>query len=281
MYPYKICLGVSDSLGGGAIDQIGKFSDAGFSGFFTDWSKDTDVKKIKRFADEIGMFYQSLHAPFKMMADIWREGEAAQSAVDTLIACLRDCAENGIDIMVAHAFIGFEDHNPTPEGIESFSQVVLEAEKLGVGIALENTEGEEYLKALMEVFSGSRAVGFCFDSGHELCYNGGRDMLELFGNRLIATHLNDNLGVSSPDGSITWTDDLHLLPFDGVADFDGIAERLKKYNYNGPLTFELTRQSKPNRHDNDKYMRMTAEEYIAEAYARACRFAAMLARKRP
>ncbi|MBQ8207109.1 MAG: sugar phosphate isomerase/epimerase [Clostridia bacterium] len=276
MYPYTLCLGTSDSFGCGIIDQIGKFSDAGFGGFFTGRTPETDIKKIKTFANEIGMIYQSVHAPFEKMADIWQEGEKAQAAISELIDCVRDCAENDIGIMVAHAYIGFEDHMPTPEGVENFSQVVIEAEKLGVKIALENTEGEEYLRALMEVFSGSSALGFCFDSGHELCYNKGKDMLELYGARLLSTHLNDNLGISGRDGQIKWTDDLHLLPFDGIADWNGIAERLKKYNYNGALTFELKRQSKPGRHDNDKYMRMTTEEYIAEAYARACRFAAVL-----
>lgn len=34
--------------------------------------------------------------------------------------------------------------------------------------------------------------------------------------RLIATHLNDNYGVSDYGGVITPTDDHHLLPFDGI-----------------------------------------------------------------
>ncbi len=279
MYPYKLCLGVNDSLGLENIDQIGKFSDAGFSGFFTEWSEGSDIRSIKKFANEIGMYYQSLHAPFTMMADIWQEGEESEKAVNTLCACLHDCAENGIDTMVAQAFTGFEEHSPTPEGIENFSRVIIEAEKLGVKIALENAVGEECLHALMEVFRGSSAVGFCFDSGHELCYNRGEDMLSLYGDRLFATHLNDNLGISSHNGSITWTDDLQLLPFDGIADWNGIAKRLKVGGFEGPLTFNLTRKSKPGRHDNDKYMRMTADEYIAEAYARACRFAAILKKK--
>lgn len=52
-------------------------------------------------------------------------------------------------------------------------------------------------------------------------------MLSLYGDRLIATHINDNLGVSD----------------------------------------------KPNRHENDKYVKMTLEEYIAECYIRVCKVA--------
>lgn len=52
------------------------------------------------------------------------------------------------------------------------------------------------------------------------------------------------------------TDDLHLLPFDGVADWDDIARRLNKYNYDDILTFELTTISKKDRYENDIYKEM-------------------------
>ena len=76
----------------------------------------------------------------------------------------------------------------------------------------------------------------------------------------------------------TWIDDLHLLPFDGICDWQFAAERLR--DFNGPLMFELTTQSKPGRHDNDKYARISAVAYIAEAYGRACRFASLVEKAR-
>jgi len=45
--------------------------------------------------------------------------------------------------------------------------------------------------------------------------------------------------------------------------------------YDDILTFELNKVSKPNRHENDKYTKMTIEEYIAECYVRACRVATL------
>ena len=94
--------------------------------------------------------------------------------------------------------------------------------------------------------------------------------------RLLCTHINDNLGIRDWGGSITWHDDLHLLPFDGIGDWEGIAARLK--DFDGPLTFELGVFPKPNRHENDKYVRLSPEEYLAEAYARACRVAVLAER---
>ncbi len=100
-------------------------------------------------------------------------------------------------------------------------------------------------------------------------------MLDKYGDRLIATRLNDNLGVSDFDGKVTWTDDLHLLPFDGIIDWREAADKLKRCGYDGILTFELLKYGKPGRHENDLYSKMSVEEYIAQCYIRACRFAHM------
>jgi sugar phosphate isomerase/epimerase len=275
MWKSKLCLGVSESFGIPIVEQIKLFHEVGFDGFFTGWDWGKDIKEWKYHADKYGMIYQSIHAPFTNAAKMWEKGAEADKAVDKYKACLYSCAENGVPIMVVHAFIGFESHNPNPYGVENFGKVVAEAEKLGVKIAFENTEGEEYLAELMRHLGSSKAVGFCWDTGHELCYNRSVDMFSLYGKKLICTHLNDNLGIKSNEGRITWLDDLHLLPFDGIADWDNIASRLDREGYAGELTFELSILSKPGRHENDVYRKLSIVEYFAEAYKRACRVAAL------
>lgn len=275
MWNKKICLGTCDSFGMTTINQIKTFEKVGFDGFFTDWREDYPIGEWVRTAKEFDMIYHSIHAPFGRSADMWGvDEEKAEIALNELISCLEDCKRWEIPIMVAHAFIGFEDHTPTQIGLERFGQLVKVAENSGVKIAFENTEGEKYLFALMDEFSNHPNVGFCWDSGHEMCYNHSQDLLSRFGDRLIITHLNDNLGIRDYNGKITWIDDLHLLPFDGIANWDYNIERLKKCKYKGILTFELTRYSKPNRHENDLYQQMKPIEYLTEAYKRACRIAA-------
>ena len=275
MWNYKLCLGVSGSFGLTAEEQIRLFAKTGFDAFFTEWQYGSPISDYKAVGDECGLIYQSLHAPFDKASIMWTTGEAADAAVKEQIDCLRTCAENGIKIMVAHTFKGFKDHCPNASGIENYGKVVDEAERLGVTVAFENTEGEEYLAALMDAFRGRKAVGFCWDTGHEMCYNHSKNMLALYGDRLVATHINDNLGISRFDGETYWTDDLHLLPFDGIADWNGIASRLDACGFDGIMTFELTTKSKPNRHENDCYADMPIEQYITEVYKRACRVAAL------
>lgn len=95
-----------------------------------------------------------------------------------------------------------------------------------------------------------------------------------YGDKLIATHFNDNLGMEDPN-VVTWRDDLHLLPFDGTADWQGIMNRVARHGYEGILTFELTIKNKPDKHYHDAYATWSAEEFYARAYERARRVAAL------
>ncbi|MBQ7638987.1 MAG: TIM barrel protein [Clostridia bacterium] len=196
-----------------------------------------------------------------------------------MIKCIHACAENNVPIMVSHAFIGFDvPPIPVEKGLQRYYELITEARKYGVTIAFENTEGEEYLDALLKNFGDLENVGFCWDSGHEMCYNRGADLLKKYGKLLVCTHINDNLGIKDTGGKTTWRDDLHLLPFDGIIDWEYNARRLVRENYVGTLTFELKIASKPGRHENDIYALMSPESYLAEIYKRACRFEALVYR---
>ena len=277
MWNKPMCLATGSQFAIPVSEQIRLFRDAGFEGVSAEYDDGFDIREFARQTRDNNLVFQSVHAPFTKMADVWHGDEdAAKVAIDELCGCLRLCIDNEVPVMVAHAFVGFDDHIPTAVGLERLSRLVRCAEGSGTRIAFENTEGLEYLDAVMSTFTDRKTVGFCWDSGHELCYNYGVDLLQRYAGRLIATHLNDNLGISFADGHIFWTDDLHLLPYDGIADWDDIVHRLHREKFGDILTFELSPRSKPNRHDNDKYAAISLEQYIAEAYARGCRVAAQL-----
>jgi sugar phosphate isomerase/epimerase len=277
MYRQKLCIAILP-LKMSAEEQLRLMKNTGFEGFFTGSGRE-ECRSFRRYADEMDLEYQSIHAPFGSAARMWRGGEGELGATKELLDCVDTAAEVAVPIVVVHPYIGFEDTSDvTRSGLEAFRRVVEHAAEKNVQIAFENVEGEDYLAALMKEFREMPNVGFCWDTGHEQCYNRGKDMMALYGDRLIATHLNDNLGVSRHDGEIFWTDDLHLLPYDGITDWQSVADRINRSGFAGPLTFELGIGSKPKRHDNDKYGKLSAEEYLAEAYARACRLATMVLR---
>lgn len=275
MWKQKIGISIGNRYPVPMAEVIALLARIGFEAVSPEWAPNADLAEIAEAARDCGQMLQSLHAPFGKAAGMWSDDPEIASAAKAEVLCaLEDAHRFQIPVLVVHTWIGFHFIFGNPEhGLRNFGEIVERAAGYGVKIAFENTEGDEYLYALMEHFSGNDTVGFCWDSGHEMCYNHSRDLLHDFGDRLIMTHLNDNLGISRFDGKTYWTDDLHLLPYDGIADWAYNIERLKKSRKLEILNFELGRTSKPNRHENDAYSRMSLEEYYTEAYKRACRIA--------
>lgn len=246
-------------------EHIKLLAEIGWNGFFTGWNAEK-TPLWRAAADQYGMLYTSIHAPFTGVAAMWQGGEAAEKETNMYLACLEDCAKHQIPVMVLHPFIGFEDHTPTEAGLEHFAKVVERADALGVRLGFENVEGEEYLAAIFEAFAGHPSLGFCFDVGHELCYNRGKNMLAIYGHALCHTHLNDNVGVTGKD--IFWTDDLHLVMGDGIADWESVMRRIRATGFDGPLTCELTLANKPDKHTHDGYAAMPLKDFYALALSR-------------
>ena len=240
-------------------ERLDLIRDAGFSAVFCGWGKPGDVKAVQEEVEKHGLYLNSVHAPFTTIHHMW-DAELAATELDRQLACLKETAECGIPVMVCHAWIGFEPEKPTEVGVESFRTLLQEAEKLGVKIALENTEGEGYLRVLFDQLKGEPALGFCLDTGHEYCYNYAKDLLAEYG-PLTYIHVNDNIGITGK--SIFWLDDAHLIPFDGIVDFDRVARRLAKLGFIDTLTCEMTTSNKPGRNTHDHYAALTCEEYLA------------------
>lgn len=263
----KLCLNIQKEkyIGVSPAEQIRMIADAGFDAFFTGW--DGQEETYRAIGESLGLTYQSIHAPNGHTELLWEDAQTARILIDEWCECIRGSAEIGVPLVVLHPFRGIgKEGIPSQRGIEHFRPVVETAEKYGVRIAVENCEGAQYLDALLDAYSDSPFVGFCWDTGHEQCYNWGVDMMAGRAHRMIAMHLNDNLGVRC--GVMTDQDDLHYLPFDGITDWQSVADRLKQTNLPEFLTFELKK--------SDRYADLTAEEYTKEAYRRAERFAQMI-----
>ena len=264
-----------NAMGGTGLsieEHVALLREIGWNGFFTGWNPEK-TPQWKEAADKYGMLYTSIHAPFTGAALLWQTGEAADAEVQRMLDCLDDCAKHQIPVMVIHPFIGFEDHTPTEAGIVNFGKIVQHADALGIRLGFENVEGEEYLAALYDAFHDHPSFGFCFDAGHELCYNRGKDMLALYGEKLCHTHLNDNVGVTGKD--IFWTDDLHLVMGDGIADWKGVMRRIRACDYSGVLTCELTLSNKPDKHTHDGYAAMPIKDFYTLALSRMQAIGAM------
>ena len=248
-------------------------AEVGFCAVSPVWQREGNLEQIIRQAQERNLTVQSLHGPLRGMPAVWSPNqEVAQPVLQDLIQSATDCARFDIPILVVHSWTGV-DYTFCQEALcfEHFDTLVAHAEKLGICIAFENLEGPEFLAALMNRYSGCRTVGFCWDSGHELCYSPGCDTLSRYSDRLLMTHLNDNFGITDPAGRLQGTDDLHLLPGHGIVDWEDTVRRLKVAKKQEILNFELKIRPKGDRCKLDLYSKMPLQQYFQEAYHSACR----------
>lgn len=112
-------------------------------------------------------------------------------------------------------------------GVERFKKIIEAAEKFDVNIAIENQGNPEYIGLVFSNIQSNRLY-FCFDSGHENFYSPHLDLLDLYGDKLIALHLHDNNG----------KEDAHALPFTGNVNWNKISSKLEKINYTGAIALE-------------------------------------------
>jgi sugar phosphate isomerase/epimerase len=256
-------------------EVIDLLADTGFCAISPAWKRNSDLAETVRQAQKRNLEIQSLHGPLRGMPAMWsHDPSTAAPILQDLLQSAADGAELDIPLLVVHPWNGL-NYTFSRESLcfDHFDTLVEHAARKGIRIAFENLEGAEYLAALLERYADCDTVGFCWDSGHELCYAPGRDFLKPYGDRLVMTHLNDNLGVTDPEGRLQGTDDLHLLPYDGVIDWEDTVRRLKSAKSQKILNFELKIRPKGDRCTLDLYSKLPLRQYIEQSYERACRAA--------
>ena len=240
--------------------------DVGFDGVNFSWNKGVDYTLLVNKIRGRGLLIDYIHGPYLDINHFWYEtSEVKDVFLNTLKECIDFTKSINVDKVVIHPFIGFEEHNPTEIGILYFERLLQYAKEKDILLCFENVEGDEYLSLIFErLFNKYDNARFCLDTGHELCYNRGVDQLAKYGRYLSCTHINDNIGVTGEN--ITWTDDLHYIPYDGILDVDNLIQRLKVCEYKGDLSLELKINKTGSTPIYEKYIGYSKEEYFKKAY---------------
>ncbi len=239
-------------------DQVNMVRNAGFDCVFTGYPSRERVRELAGEFARAGLVYESIHAPFKGINSIWLEGEEGDGMLARMADCLDACRELSVPVMVVHLSSGNDAPPVADLGRARWDKLIEAAVSSGVTVAFENQRKLANLAFVMELYRDISEVGFCWDCGHESCFVEGIEYMpiSLFGKRLVYTHIHDNHGFDKGD--------LHYLPFDGSMDFERVARHIAASGYKGTLTLETTT------HKNKKYCDIyTAEQFYAEAYARA------------
>ena len=240
---------------------------AGFESITAMASSEEYVLSVKDAADELGLDFPFIHSPIIGESEMWREGEGYLPILEGKKRAVDCAALAGVPAVVVHVSSGW---NPPPvcdAGLSRYDELVEYAEARGVIIAFENVRSIADLATLAERYAGRGSVRFCFDCGHEYGFTASVSWLDIFRDRLFATHLHDNFGRDPFDYESN--PDLHLLPFDGSYDFPSMMRRLDLYGFEGALTFEVFQSKRA------EYSALTREAFLALAYERAVRLASL------
>ena len=210
-------------------ERMKAIKSAGFDGVILLWADyfDADYNEFPKYAEKEGLFVENTHAPYKYANSIWEDSITGNEYTSHIIRCIEDCSHYNIATLVVHPINGVTPLPQTTIGLQRFERIVDYAEKLNINIAIENQGNPEYIDYVFSNIKSDK-LRFCFDSGHEKLYSPQLDLLDLYGDRLIALHLHDNNG----------NNDAHALPFTGLVDWAKISQKLKTINYNGAIALE-------------------------------------------
>ena len=175
---------------------------------------------------ENGLNLSSLHNQYitSELPNFWLENEIGEKLEKNLIKDLETAKQYGFKCVVVH-MIG--TYNKVGE--ERLKRVLKKCEELNVPIAIENIDHQHPFIDIFENFS-SPYLKFCYDSGHNNCFDKEFNYLEKYGDKLICLHLHDNDG----------TADQHTLARFGTIDWETLAKRLAKLDLtNVSLDYEM------------------------------------------
>lgn len=240
---------------------IGAARAAGFTAMFTTTKDAPTTERISNEMAANGVTYETIHAPYKHINDMWGEGEAASASLRELCDTVDRCVQVGVPVAIVHLATK-QAPLITEAGYRNFSSLVEYAAARNVTLAFENQRWLANLAWVFEYFCDAGNVQFCWDCGHEGCFSPGRQYMPLFAHKLCCVHLQDN--------NAEYNKDLHLIPFDGKLDFDRVARQIRESYFGGTLMLELKGRK------SGYYDHLSLEEFLARAATAATRLRDMI-----
>lgn len=197
-------------------------------------------QKLERLLRQYHLSLDSVHAPFPDGDRLFSEDESERlHSLERCYLALDAAAELDGKAMVIHMIQpygippGEKRDRMIEQGRRSVTTLADYAARRNVILAMENGQRLEYDQVLFQFLEEFQVphVGLCYDSGHENIQGTCFEILERYGNRLVALHLHDNHG-----------SDTHLLPYEGTIDWEKFRKTMRKLAYPKALLLESNMQ---------------------------------------
>ncbi len=205
-----------------AAERIKAIKAAGFD--FIALSYGADLAEQVALCHQLELPIENVHLNCRGTSKLWDSEEEGAPILEGYCRQIRECAELGIKIGIAHVTYGSVLKPAGEEGLARFGKIVECAKQYDFTLAFENSKASEHLSYVLDHFKDEN-VRFCYDTGHDLgmavdteYFN---NYLPRYGDRLGAIHLHDTIPGF----------DMHSAPFDGAIDWQTIAGQLAQTDY--------------------------------------------------
>ena len=195
---------------------------------------ETQIELFKKY--DLGV--SSLHNQYKTseLHNFWLDNEVGDKLEKQLIDDIEVAGKYGFRCVVVHTIGEY-----SKIGENRLQRVLKVCEEQNVPIAIENIDFQHPLIEIFENISHPY-LKFCYDSGHNNCFDPDFDYLEKYGDKLICFHLHDNNGKA----------DEHTLNKFGTINWEKIAKKISKLDLsNISLDYEMIMNNKNNTDENE------------------------------
>lgn len=175
-------------------------------------------KKYNLKHSSLHMKYNSEDLPF-----FWERGFRGYKLYKSLLNDVKIAKKYGFTCVVVHL-----KGKPSKVGLNRIKKVLKLCNRLQVPLAIENLSKQYCFEYVFENID-DKYLKFCYDIGHNNCFDPEYDYLSKYGDKLICLHLHDNKGEK----------DDHTLNKYGTIDWAKFANKLKEINYSGNLDYEV------------------------------------------
>ena len=201
-----------------------------------------EVKAQRAKIESYGLKVHQAHAPWVWDAPRDRTPEEREMWLLAMKKALKGVSALGADLMVVHALCPYDDRDENSDEVialnEQFIADVADfAATYGITVCLENLPFKKHpvssVEAVCDIVDKLNRdnLKICLDTGHAAIFDPDvAAAVRYIGNRLATLHIHDNMGAS----------DSHLVPGDGIIDWDAFAKALKDIGYNGVISLETS-----------------------------------------
>ncbi len=245
------CFGYGPGYDVSFAERYRRIKSAGFDCVMLWWSdqfgRGSGYQEDVLFARNAGLYIENIHAPVHEQNFLSLDNLNGESVYQTYLQCVKDCSTFSIPTIIIH--LPDDAYRVNDLGLERLGRLIEKAEESHIQIAFENLNNLQNLALVLDTFHAEN-VGFCYDSCHHINYAPHDDLLNSYGDRLLALHLQDNGGKHNQ----------HQLPFDGTIDWLTVMRRISLTGYKGATTLEPM---------NWDYENLSMQQFLNLAYQRA------------